>query len=211
MLADQRLPTHDHDRNGARRVLAGAGDEPERVAEEVPGVEGVADVAHHEAEIEVAVGEAIVEDGVVVALERDDVEIRQLVANGGDQRGQHRVRHALKGPDPEASGVAGAEPVEVGVDAVEVREELSCVVEQVGAERGEFDGSRTAGTIEDGVADDPFERRDLLADGGLGVTEPFSGATEGAFGGDSVQRHQQADVEVAQTVHTISVADHHEQ
>ncbi len=81
VLADQRLPTHDGDRNGSGRELAGAGDEPERVVEEVPGVERVVDVAHHEAEIEVAVRKAIVEDRVVVALERDDVEVRQFLAN----------------------------------------------------------------------------------------------------------------------------------
>ncbi len=120
---------------------------------------------------------------------------------GADERREHRVRDALEGAHPQASDVTGAEPVEVGVDAVEVGEELSCVVEQVGTERGEFNGPRAAGTVEDRVADDPFERRDLLADRRLGVAEPFRGAAEGAFRGDGVQRHQQADVEVPQSAH----------
>ena len=42
------------------------------------------------------------------------------------------------------------------------------------AERGQLDGSRTAGTVEELVADEPLQRRDLLADGGLGVAEALS-------------------------------------
>ena len=157
MLADQRLVDQRTDRHGALGELAGSGEEPERVVEQVPGVEARGHVADDETEVEFACSELLVEYVVVVALDGDDLQVRQFLAHGADQRWQHGVGDALEGADAQASGVARAELVEVVADAVELGEQCAAVFEQMCAERSEFDGSWPARTVEDLVADDPFE------------------------------------------------------
>ncbi len=100
-------------------------------------------------------------------------------------------------PTPQATGITGAEAVEVVGDSVELCEECSAVLEQVGAERREFDRAGATGPVEDPLADDALQRRDLLADRRLGVAQALGRSSEGALGGDGVERHEQTHVEVA--------------
>ena len=52
---------------------------------------------------------------------------------------------------------------------------------------GQRDRPRPAGPLDELLADDPLERRDLLADRGLRVAEPLCGPAEGALRRDRLQ------------------------
>ena len=51
---------------------------------------------------------------------------------------------------------------------------------------------RPSGPLDEALADDPLERRDLLADGRLRVAEPAGGAPEGVLRSERLQRRQMA-------------------
>ena len=57
---------------------------------------------------------------------------------------------------------------------------------------GERDGSRSSRPLDERLADDLLERRDLLADGRLRVPEPLGGPSERALARDRVERSEVA-------------------
>ena len=69
------------------------------------------------------------------------------------------------------------------------------VPEQQPAGLGQRDRPRAAGPLDQLLADDPLERRDLLADRRLRVAELDRGAAERALGLDGVERGQMAQLD----------------
>ena len=70
-----------------------------------------------------------------------------------------------------------------------------------GAERGQHHRTRAARSVEHLVAEDPFQRSDLLADRRLGVAEPVCGPAERALCRDRVEGDQMTQFEVTQVQH----------
>ena len=97
--------------------------------------------------------------------------------------------------DPQRARLAGAERGDVGARRVEPRDDRLRVPEEQLAGLGERDGPRTAGALDERLADDPLERRDLLADGRLRVAEPLRGAAERALARDRVERGEVANLD----------------
>ena len=60
---------------------------------------------------------------------------------------------------------------------------------------GHRDGTRAAGALDELLADDPLERRDLLAHRRLGVAELERGTSEGARAGDGLERGKMAELD----------------
>ena len=69
------------------------------------------------------------------------------------------------------------------------------MAEEQRAGLGERDGPRAAGPLDERLADDPLERRDLLADRRLRVSEPVGGASEGSLARDCVERGEMANLD----------------
>jgi hypothetical protein len=55
---------------------------------------------------------------------------------------------------------------------------------------GELDGPRTARPLDEGITDDLLERRDLLADGRLRISEPIRSASERPLARDCIERRE---------------------
>ncbi len=110
--------------------------------------------------------------------------------------GQEAPHHARKdaradglvGADPQRPRLAGAERGHVGARRVEPRDDRLGVAQEQLARVGERDGPRAARTLDQRLADDPLERRDLLAHRRLRVAEPLGRAAERALARDRVER-----------------------
>ena len=74
-----------------------------------------------------------------------------------------------------------AQRLQVGLRGLEPRDDRVRVAEEQLAGLGQRDGPWAAGALDELLADDSLERRDLLADRGLGVPEPLGGPPEGAL------------------------------
>ena len=84
------------------------------------------------------------------------------------------------------------------------------MAEQQAAGLGHRDGPRPAGTLDELLADDPLERRDLLADRRLRVAEAARGAAERALLRKRLQRREMAqlDAEPAIGFHLLTIRFH---
>ncbi len=81
------------------------------------------------------------------------------------------------------------------------------MAEQQEAGLGRLDAAGAAGPVEEPLPDDPFELRDLLADGRLGVAELTRGRAERASPRDRFQSGEMSQID-AQPI--ISTHDRHE-
>ncbi len=113
----------------------------------------------------------------------------------------HHLGQDLRAPtlwkiaDVERAGLAGRERREVGLGRLEAGDDRARVAEQQPAGLGQRDRPRAARALDQLLADDPLERRDLLADRRLGVAELDRGAPERALGLDGVERSQMAQLD----------------
>jgi hypothetical protein len=74
------------------------------------------------------------------------------------------------------------------------------VREEEPAGLGQRHRARAAGALDEAVADRAFERRDLLADGRLGVAERVRRAAERPFLCERLQRGQMAELDAEPTI-----------
>ena len=163
-------------------------------------------LADDEGDVELAVADLGVEGEVVLGLEEADVEAGELGPQLLDDRRQQHVGHALERADVDPPGLAGPEPLDGVPGGVDAGEDVPGVAEHDLAERGQLDRSGAAGAVEELVADEPLQRRDLLADGGLGVAEAHRRLGERPLGGDGVEGDEVAELEITEAGHNISVA-----
>ena len=87
-------------------------------------------------------------------------------------------------------GLAGAQRGHVRARRVEPVDDRLGVAQQELAGLGHRDRARAAGALDELLADDALEGRDLLADGRLGVAELEGGAAERAGPGDRLERRE---------------------
>ena len=104
--------------------------------------------------------------------------------------GSTRAPTTLIGGDAQRAGLAGAERRHVGPRGVESRHDRLRVAEEQRAGLGHRDCARPAGPLDEPLADDPLESRDLLADSGLGVAELRGGAAERPGPRDRLERRE---------------------
>ena len=88
------------------------------------------------------------------------------------------------------TGLARRERSQVGLRGLEPGDDRLGVPEQDPAGLGERHRPRPSGPLDEALADDPLERRDLLADGRLGVAELLGGAAEAALARKCLERGQ---------------------
>ena len=177
----------------ARGELGVARDDRDvRVAQQLEHLERpVVDREDAEGEVELPGLDLVEEDGVVLLVERH-VEERPVRREAAQERGQHLRADRLEGADAERPALAGRERVEVGARGLHARHDPARVAQEELAGRRHRHGPRPAGAREQLLADDLLERRDLLADGRLGVAEPLRGAAEGALLGDCLKGREVA-------------------
>ena len=81
----------------------------------------------------------------------------------------------------ERARLAGRKGGEVGLGGLQARDDRLGVTEQDPARLGQRHRARPAGTLDQALADDALEGRDLLADRRLGVAELLGRAAEAAL------------------------------
>ena len=133
----------------------------------------------------------------VVVLEAADGEAGHLGEDRADHRRQDLHRHALERADDQPAA-AGEQGFDIVLGLPQAGEDHARVVEQRRPHRGQLDLAGAAGSIEQLMADDAFERGNLLADRRLAEPQPLGGAAEGAFGGDCLQCLEVSDLDVAE-------------
>ena len=127
---------------------------------------------------------------VVGGLGQRDSDLRPGFEEAAHHLGQDALADALVDADAERAGLAFREGGEVGLGRGHSRSDGVGVDEEEPAGLGERDGLRAAGPLDQPVADDALEGRDLLADRRLGVAERGGCLAEGAFPGDGFQRQE---------------------
>ena len=168
--------------------LSAGHDEDVRVAHQLERLErAVGQRRAAEREIELAGLDEGVEVGVGRRLREPELDSRPVREEAPHDAGEDARADRLVGADPERPRLAGAERGDVGPRRVEPRDDRLGVAEQEHPCLGERDRARTAGPLDERLADDALERRDLLADGRLGVAEPLGRATERPFARDCVE------------------------
>ena len=95
--------------------------------------------------------------------------------------GRTRAPTDWKVPTRSVPGFARLERAEVGLRGLQARDDRLRVAQQQLAGLGQRDRARAARPLDEPLADDPLERRDLLADRRLRVAEPLRGASERAL------------------------------
>ena len=167
-----------------------------RVAHQLEHVEGpVGERGAAECEIELARLDQAVQLGIGGRLGQSELDPGPVGHEPPHHLGEHARADRLVRPDAQRSRLAGAQRGDVGARGVEPRDDRLGVAEQHLARIGERDGTRAAGPLDERLADDPLERRDLLADGGLRVAEPVGGATERPLARDRVEGREVADLD----------------
>ena len=91
-------------------------------------------------------------------------------------------------PTLQRPDLARLERVQVCLRGLQPRDDRDGVAQEQLARLGQGDRPRPARPLDELLADDPLERRDLLADRGLGVAEPFGRAPERALRGERLER-----------------------
>src|SRR5207253_4839579 len=130
-----------------------------------------------EAEVHLAALDEGEQLAIVRRLDERHVDLRPLRAEIPQQGGEDARADALVRPDPQRAGVAGAERAQVGLGRPQPGSDPLRMSQQELAGLCQRDRTRPAGPVDDALADDALERRDLLADRGLRVAEPRRGTT----------------------------------
>ncbi len=128
------------------------------------------------------------------------LDARPLLAEAAQEGGEDAGADALEDPDAQRAGRALGERGHVGLRRVELRDDRVGVPEEQLAGLGERDRRGPAGPVDELLADDPLELRDLLADRRLRVAELARRAAERARPADRLERRQMADLDPEQSI-----------
>ena len=140
------------------------------------------------------------DDAVVLELVEHHVDLGPLLGEPPHDLGEQPGADRLERADAQGAGLAGAEGVEVGLGRPQPPDDRVGMAQQEHAGFGQRDGAGPAGPFDEPLADDPLERRHLLADRRLRVAEPFGGATERPLVGDRAQRREVAELDAEPTI-----------
>ena len=119
-----------------------------------------------------------------------DLHVRPGGAEAAHHLGQDLGADALEGAHVERPGLARGQRSQVGLRRLEAGHDRLGVTEQDPAGLGQRDRARAARALDEALADDPFERGNLLADRRLGVTELLGRAAEAALGRNRLEGGQ---------------------
>ena len=119
-------------------------------------------------------------------------DARPLRAKAADEGGEEARADALVDADAKRSGCALRECRHVCPCGVELGDDRVGVAEQQEPGLGRLHAPGAAGTVEEPLADDSLELRDLLADRRLGVAELTRRAAERAGARDRFQSREMA-------------------
>src|SRR5581483_1916330 len=196
-VADQRLRGELAEGGPAPRAegRVGRGDEHVLVAQELDRLErGRLRVEREldERDVELAPLDAGRELAREVRLAELDLDRGPRPAEALQHLRQDLRADALEGADAERAGLAARERGEVGLRGLEARDDRLRVPQQPPPRLGQRHRPRSARALDEALADDPLERRDLLADRRLGVAELLGGTAEGALAGDRLEGGQVA-------------------
>ena len=126
-----------------------------------------------------------------------DLEAQVRVRLGHTRRHprEHPDAHALVRAHAERARVALAERLELSLRDPKARQNRLRVLEQQRPRLGQPDGPAPPGPVDERLADQALQRRDLLADRGLRVPELVRGAPERPGRGDRLERRQIAQLQ----------------
>ena len=133
------------------------------------------------------------------------VDVRPLLAEAAEQRGEDARADALEDADAERPGRSFGERGHVCLGGVELRDDRVRVPEQELPGLGQRHGPRAARTLDEPLADDALEVRDLLADRRLGVAERARCLAERVRPPDGFERGQVAQFEAEESITFIHV------
>ena len=117
-----------------------------------------------EREVELATLDEVGEDAVGVGLAELDLDGRPGAREPAHHLRQDLGADALEDADVERTGLAGRERAEIGLGRLQPRDDRPRVAEEQPSRLGERNRARAARPLDQPLADDPLERRDLLAD-----------------------------------------------
>ena len=164
-----------------RERRAGLDEQHVRVVEEVQPLErALPQPEVGEREVEIAALDEAHELLVGVHLRDPQLDARPRGAEAAHQRRQHALADRLVRADPERPRLARGQCCEVRLRGLEPGHDRLRVAQQELTGLGEGHRSRPTRAVEQALADDPLEGRDLLADGGLRVAETLRRAAERA-------------------------------
>ena len=103
--------------------------------------------------------------------------------DGGEEAGAG----GLEGADAQRPDLSRLQRLEIRLRGLEAGDDRVGVPEEQLARLGERDCPRASRSLDELLADDPLERRDLLADRRLRVAKSFSGPPERALAGERLQ------------------------
>ena len=145
------------------------------------------DREHDEGQVELSALDELEQVPVVRSLGELDGDVRPRVGELAQEEREDAGAHALERPDAKRSGRALGEGGEVCLGGLKPRHDPRGMAEEQLARFREGDAARASGPFHESLADDPLERLDLLADGGLGVSEPLGRAPERSLLGDRLE------------------------
>ena len=139
-------------------------------------------------------------------LREPELDLRPVGAEPPHHLGQHARADALVRPDAQRPGLAGAQREHVGPGGGEAVDDRLGVTKEQRSGLGHRDRARPAGALDEPLADDALERRDLLADRRLRVAELRGGAAERAGARDGLERREVPDLDAEPVVGGRSIS-----
>ena len=147
----------------------------------------------HEGQVEAALLDAR-EQAVVLGLLQLDLDRGPGIHIPAQELGQDAGSSALERTHPERPGLAALERVHVGPRGLQPRDDHLGVQQEQPAGLGQLDGPRAAWALDQARANQSLERRDLLTDRRLGVSQGGGGPPERAVLGNRLKRSQVAEL-----------------
>ena len=178
---------------GERR--SGLGHEHVRVTQELGRLDRRrCDRQDQERQIEVA-GLERRDEHVVLGLGQAHLDARPRLGEPAQELRQEARAGALEGPHPQRARLAGGKRRQIGPRRAEPRDDRVGMGQEHAPGLGQLRGPRAAGPVDQALADEPLEGRELLAHGRLGVAERLCGAAERAVLGDGLECRQMAQLD----------------
>ena len=194
-------PGSGGERRRVRVVRVGGQDEHVGIAQHFSVLErAVREWQVRERQVELAALDLPEQVDVVRRLFERDLDPGPALDEARHQRGEDVLADALVDAHAERAGLAGPEGVHVRPGRREAGDDRLGVAEQELTRLGQRDLAGPSRALDELLADDPLEGRDLLADRRLRVAERDGGTTERRLTGDGLQRDQVAKLDAEPSI-----------
>ena len=128
------------------------------------------------------------------------VDGRPVLAEPPHDLGQQPRADGLERADAQRAGLSGLQRLQIGLCCLQPGDDRVGMTKEQSAGLGQRDGAGASGALDELLADDPLEGRDLLADRRLRVAEALGGPSEGALARDRLQGGQVPDLDPKPTI-----------